>query len=131
MNTKDNYMVVSFKMLLASIAIVIMIPMIDNTSDISFYVSVCVYVLGKFIDLLVKLSEKPIKQFFIVYQLGVIVGIVVISICFFVFADMSVCTIKVNWALFILTVVFASIELMELIYCFCKLYNTKKKLKQF
>ena len=48
MNTKESFGISAFRMLLSVISLVIIIPMVWNVSDISLYVTVSVYVLGKF-----------------------------------------------------------------------------------
>lgn len=87
MNTKDSFTISAFKMLLSIVALVIILPMVDNLTDISFYVTVSVYVLGKFIDLISKIIERQLKIFYIIYIAGAIVGMLAVAMCFYAFAN--------------------------------------------
>ncbi|MDE7432559.1 MAG: hypothetical protein K2N34_11700 [Lachnospiraceae bacterium] len=136
MNTKDNFAISAFKMLLSIVALVIMLPMIDNLTDNSFYVTVSVYVLGKFIELVSKITERQLIVFYIIYIGGTIVGMLAVAMCFYAFANTDVSdgisnTITYNWILMGMTIAFCFIDIADFIYCICKLSYTKKKLQQF
>lgn len=136
MNTKDSFPISAFKMLLSITALAIMLPMVDNLTDISFYVTVSVYVLGKFIELVSKITERQLKVFYIIYIMGTIVGILSVVMCFYAFASTGDSsrvsnTITYNWILMGMTIAFCFIDVIDFIYCICKLSYTKKKLQQF
>lgn len=136
MNTKDGFTISAFKMLLSIVALVIMLPMVDNLTDISFYVTVSVYVLGKFIELVSKITERQLKIFYVIYITGAIVGMLAVAMCFYAFASTDVSngisnTITYNWILIIMTIAFCFIDIADFVYCICKLSYTKKKLQQF
>lgn len=136
MNTKDSFTISAFKMLLSIVALVIMLPMVDNLTDVSFYVTVSVYVLGKFIELVSKITERQLKVFYIIYIMGVIVGMLAVAMCFYAFANIDVNngisnTITYNWILMGMTIAFCFIDVADFVYCICKLTYTKKKLQQF
>lgn len=135
MNTKDGFTISAFKMLLSIVSLVIILPMVDHLEDISFYVTVSVYVLGKFIELISKIMERQLKVFYIIYILGAIIGILAVAMCFYAFADTDTSngisnTITYNWILMIMTIAFCFIDIADFIYCICKLTYTKKKLQQ-
>lgn len=135
MNTKDSFTISAFKMLLSIIALVIILPMVDNLADISFYVTVSVYVLGKFIELISKIMERQLRVFYIIYIAGAIIGMLAIAMCFYAFASADapngiVNTITYNWILMCMTIAFCFIDIADFIYCICKLSYTKKKLQQ-
>lgn len=136
MNTNDSFSIAALKMLLSAVSIVIMLPMVENVTDISFYVTVSVYVLGKFIELVANISDRPLKIFFVIYIAGVIVGIVAVSMCFYAFAISSngsenQITLIYNQVLLILTLAFGFIDIANFVYCICKLNYTKNKLNHF
>lgn len=136
MNTKDGFTISAFKMLLSIVALVIMLPMVDNLTDISFYVTVSVYVLGKFIELVSKITERQLKVFFVIYIAGAIVGMLAVAMCFYAFANVDISngvsnTITYNWILMGMTIAFCFIDIADFVYCICKLSYTKKKLQQF
>lgn len=136
MNTKDGFTISAFKMLLSIVALVIMLPMVDNLTDISFYVTVSVYVLGKFIELVSKITERQLKVFYIVYIAGTIVGMLAVAMCFYAFANIGISngisnTLTYNIILMCMTIAFCFIDIADFVYCICKLSHTKKKLKQF
>lgn len=136
MNTKDGFTISAFKMLLSIVALVIMLPMVDNLTDISFYVTVSVYVLGKFIDLVSKITERQLKVLYFIYIAGVIIGILAVAMCFYAFSSTnslnSVSNTKTfNWILMGMTTAFCFIDIADFVYCICKLSYTKKKLQHF
>lgn len=136
MNTKDNFTICAFKMLLSSMAVIIILPMVDNLTDISFYVTVSVYILGKFIELVSKITERQLKVFHYIYIAGIVVGMFAIAMCFYAFANTDATdgisnTITYNWILMIMTIAFYFIDMADFVYCICKLNYTKKKLQQF
>lgn len=136
MNTNDSFSISAFKMLLSVLSLVIIVPMIDNLDDISFYVTISVYVLGKFIDLVAKISQRQLKVFFIVYILGVIISIIIVAMCFLGFAYEDVKngitnTLSYNKCLIYLTTAICFIDIADFVFCICKLNYTKKKLHQF
>ncbi len=136
MNTKDNFTISAFKMLLSIVALVIILPMVTNVTDHSFYVTVSVYVLGKYIELVSKITERQLKIFYMIYIIGTIVGILAVAMCFYAFADTNVSngvsnTLTFNWILMGMTVAFCFIDIADFVYCICKLSYTKKKLQHF
>lgn len=136
MDTKEGFEITAFKMLLSVLSLIIMIPMVGILTDISFYVTVCVYVLGKFIELVSKITQRQIKLFFIIYMLGVIISIVVAGMCFLGFASTDVNngitnTLLYNQILLGLTTAICFIDVADFILCICKLSYTRKKLHQF
>lgn len=136
MNTKDGFMISAFKVLLSMVALVIMLPLVGNIKDISFYVTVSVYVLGKFIELVSKITERQLKIFYFIYIAGSILGMLAVTMCFFAFANTDVScgvsnTITYNWILMCMTIAIGFIDIADFVYCICKLSYTKKKLQQF
>lgn len=136
MNTKDSFTISAFKMLLSVLSLVIILPMVENLTDISFYVTVSVYILGKFIDLIAKISQRQLKVFFIVYILGAVVSMVAVAMCFFAFANTSVSngitnTLIYNRILLYVTTALCFVDVADFVFCICKLSYTKKKLHQF
>lgn len=136
MNTKDGFIISAFKMLLSVVTVAIILPMVDDVKSIAFYVTVSVYVLGKFVDLVAKIMERQIKLFFVIYLLGVIVGMLAVGMCFYAFASTNLAngistTRTFNYVLLSATAVFCFIDIVDFVWCICKLYYTKKKLQQF
>lgn len=136
MNTKESFPISAFRMLLSVLSLVIIIPMVNNFTDISFYVSVSVYVLGKFIDLIARISQRQMKVFFRIYICGTIFSIVAVAMCFFGFANMNVSngvsnTLLYNNILLYVTTLICFIDVADFVFCVCKLSYTKKKLHQF
>lgn len=136
MNTKDGFTISAFKMLLSIVSLAIMLPMVDDLESISFYVAVSVYVLGKFIELIAKIMERQRKFFFVIYMVGVMIGMIVVGMCFFAFADTDFATgisktTAYNYALLGLTVAFCFIDIADFVFCICRLYDTKRRLHQF
>ena len=64
MNTKDNFAITAFRVLITSISIAIMFPFVEHTSNASFYVTIIVFVLGKFVEIVFSLSSRPLKIMF-------------------------------------------------------------------
>lgn len=62
MSTNDGFAILVLRVLLSVLALLIMVPMFDNSADVPFYVTVCVYLLGKLVDLAAKIMRK---QFFL------------------------------------------------------------------
>ena len=134
MNTTDSFSISALKMLLSTISIVIILPFVEDFTDISFYVTVSVYVLGKFIDLVAKISERNIKSFHNIYIIGVIIGIITVSMCFYAFASISATcalTLAFNHWLLVLISGFFFIDIVDFVYSIMRLSHTKKALKQF
>lgn len=136
MNTKDNFTISAFRMLLSVLSLVIIIPMVNKLEDVSFYVSVSVYVLGKFIDLVAKITQRQLKIFFVVYILGASVSIVVVAMCFLGFANVGTSNELTNTILYNTTLLYATtlicfVDVAEFVFCVCKLSYTKRKLHQF
>lgn len=136
MNTNDSFSVSSFKMLFSVLSLVIMIPMIDKLDDISLYVTVSVYILGKFLDLVAKISQRQLKVYFIIYIFGVTISIFIVAMCFLGFAYMDVengltNTEPYNICLFCFATLICFIDVADFVLCICKLNYTKKKLHQF
>jgi len=136
MNTKDSFTISAFRMLLSILSLVIIIPMVDNLNDISFYVSVSVYVLGKFIDLVAKITQRQLKIFFVIYIFGAVASIVAVAMCFLVFADVGILseltnTLIYNRVLLYVTTLICFIDVADFVFCICKLSYTKEKLHQF
>lgn len=136
MDTKEGFEITAFKMLLSVLSLIIMIPMVGILTDISFYVTVCIYVLGKFIELVSKITQRQMKLFFIIYMLGVIISIVVAGMCFLGFASTNVDngitnTLLYNQILLGLATAICFIDVADFILCICKLSYTREKLHQF
>lgn len=134
MNTTDSFSISALKMLLSTISIVIILPFVEDFTDISFYVTVSVYVLGKFIDLVAKISERNTKSFHNIYIVGVIIGIITVSMCFYAFASISAAcslTLAFNHCLLVLISGFFFIDIVDFMYSIMKLSYTKKALRQF
>lgn len=134
MNTTDSFSISALKMLLSTISIVIILPFVEDFTDISFYVTVSVYVLGKFIDLVAKISERNTKSFHNIYIIGVIIGIITVSMCFYAFASISAdcsLTLAFNHCLLVLISGFFFIDIVDFMYSIMKLSYTKKALRQF
>ena len=110
--------------------------MMNNLEDISFYVSVSVYVLGKFIDLVAKITQRQLKIFFVVYVLGAVISIVAVAMCFLGFADVGIAsgitnTLTYNKILLYVTTGICFVDVADFVFCICKLSYTKGKLHQF
>lgn len=136
MSTKDGFIISSFKLLLSVVAIVIMLPMVDNLTDISFYVTVSVYVLGKFVELVDKVMGRPFKIFYVIYIIGIIIGVVAVSMCFYAFASsdglgQNTFSLLYNQILLIMVFAFGFIDVADFVFCICKQTYTREKLKQF
>lgn len=131
MNTNDSFSISAFKMLLSVLSLVIIVPMTDNLNDISFYVIISVYVLGKFIDLVAKISQRQLKIFFVIYIVGIIVSIIIVAMCFLGFAYENVKngitnTFSYNKCLIFLTEAICFVDIADFVFCICKLNYTKK-----
>lgn len=87
MGTKDDFAVSALKVLLSAVSLAIMLPMMYNLDGVSFYATVSVYVLGKFVDLVAKLTEKQLKMLYVIYIAGIGVAIVAVALCFYAFAS--------------------------------------------
>ncbi|MDE6421665.1 MAG: hypothetical protein K2K87_14255 [Lachnospiraceae bacterium] len=136
MSTNDSFAIVAFKVLLSIVSLVIMIPLVNNLTDISFYVTVSVYVLGKFIDLVAKISQRQLKIFFIIYIMGVVVSILACAMCFLGFANVDISngitnTLAYNVILLSLASLICFVDVADFVLCICKLSYTKRKLRQF
>lgn len=136
MNTNDTFSVSAFRMLISILSLIIMLPMVGNLTDISFYVTVSVYVLGKFLDLSAKISQRQLKIYFVIYIVGVVVSIIIVTMCFFGFACTNVNngitnTLQYNKVLMFLTTSICFIDVADFVFCIYKLNYTKKKLHQF
>lgn len=136
MNTKESFGISAFRMLLSVISLVIIIPMVWNVSDISLYVTVSVYVLGKFIDLVAKIYQRQFRIIFDIYVIGVVISIVAVAMCFYGFASVNIpngITHKMlyNVILIVVTTVICFTDVADFVVCICKLKYTKKKLQQF
>ncbi len=136
MNTKDSFTISAFRMLLSVLSLVIIIPMVDNLKDISFYVSVSVYVLGKFIDLIAKITQRQLKIFYVVYVWGAVVSMVAVAMCFLGFANVGIAneltnTLTYNRILLYVTTFICFVDVADFVFCVCKLSHTKEKLHQF
>ncbi len=136
MNTKDGFTISAFKMLLSVVSLAIMLPMVDDLTNISFYVTVNVYVLGKFIDLVSKIMERQRKLFFIIYLIGVVIGMIAVGMCFFAFANTDIAngisfTLPYNYILLVMVTAFCFIDIADFVLCICKLNDTKQRLQQF
>ena len=136
MNTKDGFMISAFKMLLSIVSLAIMLPMVVDLESISFYVTISVYVLGKFIELVAKIMERQMKYFFVIYMVGAVIGMIVVGMCFFAFADTAFATgisktTAYNYALLGMTGAFCFIDITDFVFCVCRLGDTKRRLHQF
>lgn len=134
MVTRDDFSTSALKMLLSAISLVIIFPIMDHTTDVSLYVTVSVYVLGKFIDLVAKVTQRQLLLFYIIYIGGIIVGIVAVSMCFYGFASMSetkTCSLFFNQVLIMLSACYCFIDVADFVYCIYRTIYTKKLLHHF
>lgn len=136
MNTNEGFSISAFRMLLSMVSLVIIFPMLGNFDDSSFYVSVSVYVLGKFIDLVAKISQRQLKIFFAIYIFGAVVSIAVVAMCFLGFANVDITngithTLLYNKIVLGATGFICFVDVADFVYCICKLCYTKNKLHQF
>lgn len=133
MSSKDNFQVLTLRILLVIVSLAIMLPAVDDA--IAFYVTVSIFVLGKLIDLTEKISESRTKLFFAVYVIDIILGILILAMCFYGFADVDAAKaeeffIVYNYILLGMTTVFCAADIIEFVSGICRLYHTKHKLKQ-
>lgn len=137
MSTNNKFSICSFRTILSILAIVIMIPLAlynTDSSDISFYVTVSVFVLGKYVDLVEKVLDRPSRLYHFVYMLGIVIGILAVAMCFFAFVGITlILSVKMIYdnALIVLTMFFCFIDIAEFIYYVCRLNYTKKLLYQY
>lgn len=134
MVTKDDFSTSALKMLLSAISLVIIFPIIDHTNDVSLYVTVSVYVLGKFIDLVAKVTQRQFLLFYIIYIVGIIMGIVAVSMCFYGFASISEtheCSLVFNQILVMFSACYCFIDVADFVYCIYRTIYTKNLLHQF
>lgn len=136
MNTKEGFEISAFRMLLSAASLAIMIPMVKVVVGISFYVTVCVYILGKFVDLVAKVKQRQNKLFFVIYIIGILISILAIGMCFWGFANAGTSetvtnTPMYNIILLIMAVAICAIDIADFIFCICRLNYTKEKLQQF
>lgn len=134
MNSKDNFQALTLRILLVIVSLAIMLPIVDD-SAISFYVTVSVFVLGKLIDLTEKIIDSRTKMFFTVYLIDIILGILILAMCFYGFANVDATKegkflIGYNYILLCMTTLFCVADIMEFVSGICRLYHTKHKLKQ-
>lgn len=132
MNTKDNFAITAFRVLITSISIAIMFPFVEHTSNASFYVTIIVFVLGKFVEIVFSLSSRPLKIMFKYYVAYIFLSIVIISMCFFSFLETNMTTESsagFNLILYCCTIALGFFDMFEFIYCTVKLYATIKTLK--
>lgn len=135
-DTKDGFEIMAFKMLLSVLSLVIMIPMVDTLTDVSFYVSVCVYVLGKFVDLVAKINQRNFKLFFVIYILGLTISIIAAAMCFCGFASTNntneiTNTLLYNRVLLGLVTAICFVDVSDFVFCICRLSYTRRKLHHF
>ncbi len=134
MTLKDDFSSAALKFLLSVISLVIIFPVISHTSDIALYVTVSVFVLGKFVDLLGKISQRQLALFYVIYILGIFVGIAAVAMCFYGFASMpeaKAFPIGFNITLVVLAAVYSFIDLADFVYCIVRTIYTKKQLHHF
>lgn len=141
MNTNDSFVVSAFRMMLSVLALIIMLPLVDNFTDVSFYVTVSIYLLGKFVDLVAKVTHKQLFLIYFICVIGMIICVVAIGMCFLGFASvgaaetgivkMFVNTKPYNYTLIIATTLVCMVDVIDFIFCISKLNYTKQKLKQF
>jgi hypothetical protein len=136
MNTKDDFTILTFKMLLSALSLVIILPMMGNLIDTSFYVTVIVYILGKLVELVSKVPHRQPMCFFILYILGIIASIIAVAMCFFGLVETNgsnsiTSTFGYNVILIILSAFVCFTDVADFTFGICKLCYTKRKLRQF
>lgn len=135
MNVKDSFSIMTFRMLLSVVSVSIIVPFFDDITDNSFYVTICVFVLGKFIDFIDKIVDRTRKDSFVLYLVGIMVAVMSITLCFYAFLcwgddGFEVYAINYNVTLMLTALVLGTIDLLDF---FCYLggwLRTKKMLKQ-
>lgn len=134
MTLKDDFSTSALKFLLSVISLVIIFPVVGHTSDIALLVTVSVFVLGKFVDLLSKVTQRQLALFYVIYILGIFVGVAAVAMCFYGFASISEAgefSISFNITLVILSAIYSFIDLADFVYCIVRTIYTKKQLHHF
>lgn len=141
MSTNDGFAILVLRVLLSVLALLIMVPMFDNSADVPFYVTVCVYLLGKLVDLAAKIMRKQFFLMLLIYMAGVIICIAAIGICFLGIASVGIVpenvvgkfvgTAPYNFSLIIMSALICLVDLIEFLFCLGRIMYTKKKLGQF
>lgn len=134
MTLRDDFATAALKMLLSVISLVIIFPVVSNTTDISLYVTVSVFVLGKFVELVEKVTQRQLVLFYAIYIIGIFVGIVAVAMCFYGFAAMPedvTLSLEFNMVLVVFAACYCFIDLADFIYCLARTIYTKKQLHHF
>lgn len=131
---KDDFATSALKMLLSVISLVIIFPVANKTGDIALCITVSVFMLGKLLDFISKVSQRQLLVLNIFYILGVIIGIVAIGMCFYGFSAVTEkmeLSLAFNGILVCLAASYSFIDLIEFIYCIARTIYTKALLHHF
>lgn len=134
--SENNFSICSFRTILSIVTIVIIIPvamMNTGTTDISLYITICVFVLGKYVDLIAKILDRPSRLCFWIYIVGLIIGMMVVAMCFFATLGIGYILserIIYDCILIAFTMFFGFVDVAEFINYLGKVVYTKEVLNQ-
>lgn len=131
---KDDFSTSSLKMLVSAISLGVIFPVVEHTSDVALYVTVCVYVLGKFVDLVSKVSQRQLIMFYIIYIGGIAVGVLTLAMCFYGFAtivETGSNSLTFNFILVGLCALYCFIDVADFVYSIFLNVYTRRLLHQF
>ena len=131
---KDDFSTSSLKMLVSAISLGVIFPVVEHTADVALYITVCVYVLGKFVDLVSKVTRRQLIMFYVIYIGGIVVGVLALAMCFYGFAhivEVNSNSLTFNFVLVGLCALYCFIDVADFVYSvFINVY-TRELLHQF
>ena len=134
MTVRDDLTTASLKTLLSIISLVIILPIIEYTESITLYITVCVFVLGKFVEVIQKCNHRQPVSYFCMYIVGILLGIIAISMCFYGFAtiaeDNSLSS-SFNYTLIAISAYYCFLDIADLLFCVARTIYTKHLLRHF
>jgi len=131
---KDDFATSALKMLLSVISLVIIFPVANKTSDIALCITICVFMLGKLLDFINKVTQRQLFLLYVVYIMGVLIGIAAVAMCFYGFSAITEgmeISLAFNATLVCLAATYSFIDLIEFIYCISRMIYTKMLLHHF
>ena len=131
---KDDFSASSLKMLVSAVSLGVIFPVVTHTADVALYITVCVYVLGKFVDLVSKVSQRQLMLFYIIYIGGIAVGVIAVAMCFYGFANIVEAhsnSLTFNFVLVVLCALYCFIDVADFVYSIFINVHTRTLLHQF
>lgn len=131
---KDDFSMASLKLLVSAISLAVIFPIVEDVSTVALYITVCVFIFGKFVDLISKMTQRQFLLFYFIYLVGIITGILALALCFFGCANIAENqknALELNFWLVGFCSLYCAIDLADFVYNVYVTVYTKHLLHQF